>query len=800
MAKERPNGKIIDSYSLGVASGTAGQGTVQGVSALTYFGPLQPIVPAVPPEQAEAMGVNARLFDYPVGYNLRITPRQEEETSFQELRDLADALDILRLVIETRKDQMAKMQWGIFAKEGKIVADSKLETLNTFWQTPDQQNCWDEWLRALLEDMFVIDAATVYPRKNKGGGIYGFELIDGATVLPRINAQGRTPAPPSVAYSQVMKGMSVIDYTADELIYRPRNIRTNHVFGFSQVEQVRMTINISLRRQLRVLSEFTDGTTPVALISCPKEWDMNQIRDAQLYIDTVLEGNIAERRHMKMIPDGSRYIPTKEPLLKNEFDEWLARIICFCFSLPPTAFIKQLNRAGAEQQQETATQEGLFPSMQWVKNLVNICLWKYQKETDCEFRWEQQVDVDPLVQAQIDKIYGPVEGGGIGAQTAQQIAEARGLDWDESADLERKQVALEASQGNKIAETDTHKEEPGQAEKGQGKPSEKVSVEKLAKKAKVKYKINKQVDFNRPSVERAHKALTNRMTTFLKKQRKDVSSQLVKAIGSRIEKLAKGDVPSEEEVQAIIDEINLQGWAIVPEEFQPFLQRIFEETGSQTLVNLGVAQTGQDNLSDILSANDIDKAHADLQDLALDYSKVRSAELVGMKYVDGELVENPNSYWSIEDSTRDALRGMISDAMEQGPSPYELAPLIEQLTTDSDTFSPSRADMIARTELNMAQNEGQWQAFNQASTLGLVYEKKWITSQDVPDDECSENADEGWIALDEVFPSGDLYPLAHPRCRCAIVTRTVLDNDDETQDESEAEKLAKFNPYHDEKR
>ena len=56
---------------------------------------------------------------------------------------------------------------------------------------PDKEHTWDEWLRMLLEDLFVIDAPTLYPLKTKGGDVapsgnitdwYGFEPIDGATI------------------------------------------------------------------------------------------------------------------------------------------------------------------------------------------------------------------------------------------------------------------------------------------------------------------------------------------------------------------------------------------------------------------------------------------------------------------------------------------------------------------------------------------------------------------------------------------------------------------------------------------
>ncbi|MGC2411735.1 MAG: hypothetical protein WA459_03435, partial [Stellaceae bacterium] len=46
---------------------------------------------------------------------------------------------------------------------------------------------------------------------------------------------------------------------------------------------------------------------------------------------------------------------------KDEFDEWLARIVCYAFSLPPTAFTRQINRATAETAQESSLAEGLWP-------------------------------------------------------------------------------------------------------------------------------------------------------------------------------------------------------------------------------------------------------------------------------------------------------------------------------------------------------------------------------------------------------------------------------------------------------
>jgi hypothetical protein len=69
-------------------------------------GIFSPGYPLAPPEPAPL-----RIRDFPVGVNTIATPRAYEPISFAELRALADAHDITRLAIETRKDQLEKLDW-----------------------------------------------------------------------------------------------------------------------------------------------------------------------------------------------------------------------------------------------------------------------------------------------------------------------------------------------------------------------------------------------------------------------------------------------------------------------------------------------------------------------------------------------------------------------------------------------------------------------------------------------------------------------------------------------------------------
>lgn len=141
----------------------------------------------------------------------------------------------------------------------------------------------------------------------------------------------------------------------------------------------------------------------------------------------------------------------------------------------------------------------------------------------------------------------------------------------------------------------------------------------------------------------------------------------------------------------------------------------------------------------------------------------RAAEMVGRKWVDGELVANPNAKWAITDTTRDGIQALTRTAVREGWSTGELANNLE----DAYTFSDTRAKMVARTEVGNADSAGAMSGYKAS---GLVTGKLWLTAEDdAVSDECSLNADAGAIPLDESFPSGDMQPLAHPNCRCAIL-------------------------------
>jgi SPP1 gp7 family putative phage head morphogenesis protein len=687
---------------------------VSGASTTDWFSPQQPLTPFAPKEVA------GRQFDYPVGYNVNIIPRAYDAVSFAQLRGLADNLDLLRLAIETRKDLMCKMEWEFKPRDPSVESDERCKQLNNFFRFPDQEHTWDEWLRMILEDLFVIDAPTLYPRMTYGGDLYALEPIDGATIKRVIDGGGRTPLPPEVAFQQILKGLPAVDYSRDELIYKPRNLRTNKVYGYSPVEQIIMTVNIALRRQVSQLQYYTDGSAPDMILTVPETWNPDQTRQFKDWWDSMLAGNTAARRGTMFVPSGVGTVNTKDGIIKDEYDEWLAKIISYAFSLDPQHLIKQMNRATAQSGAEKAKAEGLEPIMQWVKNLVDYVVWKYFGYKDLHLSWVESKDPDPLQQAQINQIY--VTTG------VKQVNEVR------------EELGLEALAEPEPIEAPPPNDPPGAAMPDKNQDDAKKLEKRSKKAARELAPLNRQ----RRSIKKLRGILATRIDDKLKSYGKDVAAQVVAAY----DKLHKGDYDGQ--VDSIIASLILN-WDDLIEEIQPVIKDIGLDGVKAAAVQI-----------DLINDQALDLAN----DAAIDYAKKRAAEMVGKSWVGGELVDNPNAEWRIDESTRGMLRSTVTQAMEEGWSNDKLASAIEE----SNGFSFDRAKMIARTETAMADVNGNIAAYKEGEALGIEIYKQWVTANDdLVSEDCQLNGDSDPLPMDEPFPSGIMWPPEHPNCRCDIV-------------------------------
>ncbi len=351
-----------------------------------YLSPATPVTPRLP-----GPGDEPRVWPYQPGQNIYLQPRAELPTTFETLRAIAEVSDLIRIAIAHRKAQLVGMRWDIAAKDAEQTEarKSEIEAVRAFFQKPDRVHSWAEWMDVLLEDLFVIDALTLFRRRTRKGELYALDPIDGSTIKPLVDYWGRTPEPPLPAYQQYLYGRADSQYTTRELLYKPKNRRVHTLYGFSPVEWVLLKINMALRRDTFTLAHFTDGTMPEGFMNAPEDWTPQQLIEYQRLFDQMMVGRDAKRSRVTWVPANSKFEQTKEWSFDRAFDEWIARIIAGAFQVPVQLFEVLQNRATAEVGEEMQTDVGLRPLQLYVKGIHDQIIWEDLGFTDLHWVWTQ---------------------------------------------------------------------------------------------------------------------------------------------------------------------------------------------------------------------------------------------------------------------------------------------------------------------------------------------------------------------------------------------------------------------------
>ena len=723
-----------------------------------WFPPLRPLPQVAPP------GTPPRRFDYEVGVNIQIQPKI---SLHWQLRELADNYDLLRLVIETFKDHMAKVPWVIrpaapsHAGQNRARVghpkDPRIEKLTALFNCPDGEQPWDLWLRALLEDLLVIDAPAIEPILTRGGELVRLDLIDGATIAPKIAYDGRIPKPPEVAYQQIVKGAPTVEFTADELIYYPRNRRTHKIYGFSPVEQIQVLVNLALRREMWLLNFFTEGSVPEAYISVPETWTPSQIKEAQDAFDGYLAGNLKNRRKMILGPgrsSGNAIQMLKADAIGGDaiLDELIVRLICFAFDISPQALVKMMNRATAQTAKAQAAEEGMLPLMMYLTGLFNMILRKYCQAPDLEFAWRDEKEEDTGAQAEILKTYislgvmtvnegrdvlglEPVEGGNVALVYSAQGPVALTQAGQQQATIPQSGTQagenphLSAGDRAKVGHPETAATARWASEKNPhptksalgGAPFDRETVGKDGDAAPGSYEA---VATGEQRI--AERRIRELLTAFFAEQ----ASKLVEAY------------PPADAEQLSWDD---GAWAALAPEISLHLRTGFEQAARQALDSLPISK---DDSPEISEDEPLDINKDDLwkkvQPRAAEFANQRAAEVIVQ----------------VADTTRNTVAVLVKKSLAEELTPQQFKDVVEQYWL----FSPERAGLIAETELIGSHTQGTLAAWTQS---GLVPGYKWVCDGR-PCVTCAANGASRPVEIGERFPSGHSGPPVHPRCQCAL--------------------------------
>ena len=459
------------------------------------FGPGSP-ANATPIDPAYGGMVLPRRWQYPVGYNLPSAPGATKLIDFRVLEQLADVYDVLRRCIEVRKQEMATLRWEVLPKDQDLQkpgakrpaeVDGRIKAITAFLECPDPINGvdWADWIKVALEEIFVKDALSIFPhptwlpgRGVNGSSLFALEILDGKTIKPLLDERGARPLPPNPAYQQFIWGIPRSEmeaqFTSDgaplgdpnaktflaasggndsdqpALYYRPYTRRTWTAYGFSNVEQIILNINLALKRQQFHTTFFTDGTVPAGIIGLPEDFAPTaaMVREFEEGWNQLLSGDPTWKHKIKVLPGAGKFEQLKPSYFGTQevdFDRWLALLTCMGMDVTTMEIgmgpgsNSGLGGKGYGDAEENVTErKSLRPLMEFFSAFFNQILATWFRSPDLELRFLYEQAENALQKAQEDEV---LIRSGIKVQNEARVE--RGLDPYDGVD----------DQGNKLGDS-----------------------------------------------------------------------------------------------------------------------------------------------------------------------------------------------------------------------------------------------------------------------------------------------------------------------------------------------------------
>jgi len=755
--------------------------------------PVRPIAPAsTGPVGLQFLSEQNKIF----------TPRATEYLTFDDLRRLA-TYPLAAMMITLYANAIAARQFRIRLRtipgmnnkqrESAEKTDSKIPQLTQFFMNPNPDDTWRDFIYKWMTEVQVTDAPAIFIRRNQRRDIAELRLIDGAMIAKYIDDNGWTPTSESPAYAQLWWGTPAWNLTRDQLFYKPKCPRVYKIYGNSPTERISRLIELGYARLELKLQWAENGTIPDGLMVVPRDAPIELIERQQAWMNSMMTGNAQRRVQLRLIQgftqDGKdNIIFPKEKMLMDPYDEMEIRELAVAYDVPKQRFMQQMNRASAESAQEAAEEEGYGPGWQYVRDGMNQLIQSplYFNLPGYEFTYADEREKDVVKQAQADDIY--LRNG---SKSWTEVRDDLGLDARtnamddvplaflptgvmnayDSADLVADTKEPQLTDGGKKTGPFGEVLPPDSGEKPPTGSAKKRIAGRLVLDTGELEELNKSqilafIAATEPhhQLEKAHPGMSidphhfslasetarNKIEGVVKKHFKKVAAGLVSKLKEQAKKVRKGD----DDVKRMLsdDEFWASLWITLPADIQEDLESAVRAGMSKGLLEAGVNVTHSDSINEFNA-------------LAHDYAEKRAAEMVGMKVDEnGDLVPNPKAQYVISDTTRKEINQIITEAFEQNTPISEIVKDIQE----SASFGIVRAQMIANTEVSRAQAGGTYETWKQ---LGIVQTMRWQNSNsNLPAvcDECIDNAEAGEVAFGKPFPSGDLYPPAHPNCRCVI--------------------------------
>lgn len=384
--------------------------------------------------------------------------------SFDAMRTMADQTPILSAVIMTRQRQIKRFcrvqqsgkgpgfQIALKDPSAKLGKDEQqsIQLLEGFftncgWEANPRQRMrlrrdnFSNFMAKLTRDSLIMDSAAIETewKRDRARGMDGMYAVDGATIrlCNEVGYQGDD----EIFALQVVEGQIRAAYTYDDLIYVPRNPRTDVMvggYGLSETELLIRVVTGFLNAMTYNLKYFDSNAIPKGILHLSGDYGQDDLNAFKRYWNSMVKGiNNAWTLPVLVSKNGeSRAAFENFGVEVNEimFAKWmtfLTSIICAIYGIAPdeinfesfTAGTSSLSGSDTEEKLINSKDKGLRPLLAHFEDLFSDYVVSEFGEKYC-FRWTGLDEKDPQTAWDEEKTL----------LTVNEARKARG--WDEVKD------------------------------------------------------------------------------------------------------------------------------------------------------------------------------------------------------------------------------------------------------------------------------------------------------------------------------------------------------------------------------
>lgn len=238
--------------------------------------------------------------------------------SFDTMRTMVDQTPILSSIVLTRQRQIKRFcrvqengkgpGFQIVSKNRDAAIDGQsrkaAETLESFftncgWEANPRQRArlkrdnFSGFMAKLVRDTLVMDSAPIETeyRRDRKRGLDGMYAVDGATI--RLCGEIGYEGDDAIFALQVVDGRIRTAYTYDDLIYVPRNPRTDvHVggYGMSETELLVRVVTGFLNALTYNLKYFDSNAIPKGMLHLSGDYSQDDLAAFKRYWNAMVRG------------------------------------------------------------------------------------------------------------------------------------------------------------------------------------------------------------------------------------------------------------------------------------------------------------------------------------------------------------------------------------------------------------------------------------------------------------------------------------------------------------------------------